>query len=175
MSAIAPHARMTVGVVVERRKAASAWADYVWRPVAILPGVPDAAPWTPIDTNEDRVTYFAGAADIELYRSETANYRDNLILHRGIWVALQPTYLDPPYELWRVTADPAEGEALSEAGDNLVEPVPMPEAVYDFVGAFVVEHAEHADDYRFIKKLKRERERADPEALARRRLIDEGS
>ena len=35
-----------VGVVVERRKATSPWADFVWQPVAVLPDAPDAAPWT---------------------------------------------------------------------------------------------------------------------------------
>ena len=35
-----------VGVVVERRKAASQWIDFLWRPVAVLPGEPEAKPWT---------------------------------------------------------------------------------------------------------------------------------
>ena len=29
--------RIPVGVVVERRKAMSQWADFVWQPVAVLP------------------------------------------------------------------------------------------------------------------------------------------
>jgi hypothetical protein len=39
-------ARMTVGVVVERRKARSPWIDFTWKPVAVLAGLPEAAPWT---------------------------------------------------------------------------------------------------------------------------------
>ncbi len=46
MSQAAPLLRIPVGVVVERRKAFSPWADFIWRPVAVLEGVPDAAPWT---------------------------------------------------------------------------------------------------------------------------------
>ena len=46
MSPVAPLLRIPVGVVVERRKANSPWVDFVWRPVAVLGGLPDAAPWT---------------------------------------------------------------------------------------------------------------------------------
>ena len=70
MSRAAPLLRIPVGVVVERRKAKSPWVDFVWRPVAVLPGVPDAAPWTVLDGDADRVNFYAGTAEIELYRSE---------------------------------------------------------------------------------------------------------
>ena len=39
-----------------------------------------------------------------------------------------------------VTADPAEGEASTEAGNNLVETVPMPESIAEALGAFIAEH-----------------------------------
>ena len=41
-------ARIAVGVAIERRKAKSAWADFLWRPVSVFAGEPSAAPWTPI-------------------------------------------------------------------------------------------------------------------------------
>ena len=78
MSAQLPLVRLPVGVVVERRKAASPWIEHVWRPVAVLAGIPEAAPWTEISTAPDAARFFAGSVDIELYRSETAHYRDNL-------------------------------------------------------------------------------------------------
>ena len=55
-----------VGVVVERHKATSPWLDFVWRPVSVLPGVPAAAPWTPLGPAGDTTTFFAGTATIEL-------------------------------------------------------------------------------------------------------------
>ena len=70
MSRAAPQLCIPVGVVVERRKAKSQWVDFVWRPVAVLPGVPDAAPWTVLDGDADCTNFYAGAAEIELYRSE---------------------------------------------------------------------------------------------------------
>ena len=79
-----------------------------------------------------------------------------------LWVALRPTGVEPPYDVVAVTADPAEGESLTEAGNDLVDVVPMPEPVRELIEAFVAEHHVERPFY------KRKRDRADPEALARR-------
>lgn len=159
--------RIPVGVVVERRKAASPWIDMVWRPAGVLAGVPDAAPWTMLEAGDDRASFYAGAAEIALYRSETGHYRDNLNSGRpSLWVSLRPTGVEPPFEIVAVTADPAEGESFTQAGDDLVEAVPMPPAVRTIMEAFV---AEHHVERPFVK---RKRERADPEALARRTPLE---
>jgi hypothetical protein len=164
MSSVPALARIAVGVVVERRKAKSPWVDFTWRPVSVLAGMPDALPWTLLSQDDEGATFYAGAADIALYRTETGNYRDNLALGRpSLWVALRPTGVEPPYDLLAVTADPAEGESFTQVGDDLVEAVPMPAPVRDAVAAFVAEH--HVERQFF----KRKRDRADPESLARRR------
>ena len=36
-----------------------------------------------------------------------------------LWVILRPVERDPPYELAIVTADPAEGEGMTEAGEQI--------------------------------------------------------
>jgi hypothetical protein len=132
---------MPVGVVVERHKAASPWLDFVWRPVSVLSGIPAAAPWTPLGAAADSATFYAGTATVALYRTETANYIDNLSTGAPLlWVALRPTDGDPPYEVLAVTADPAEGEAFTEAGSDLVESVPMPADIRATVEAFIAEH-----------------------------------
>jgi len=46
---IEPLIRIPVGVVIERRKAKSPWVDFVWTPVAVLPGLPEGVPWTVLD------------------------------------------------------------------------------------------------------------------------------
>jgi len=156
-------AKIAVGIVVARRKADSPWIDFTWKPVAALAGLPDAAPWTVLSQDPDGVTFYAGAAEIELYRTETTNYRDNLGFSAPmLWVALRQTGVEPPYEVFAVTADPAEGEAWTEAGSDLVDVVPMPETVRATIDAFVAEH--------HVERVfhKRQRDRADPEALARR-------
>ncbi|HEX3417466.1 MAG TPA: DUF3305 domain-containing protein, partial [Stellaceae bacterium] len=163
MSPVAPLLRIPVGVVVERRKATSQWVDVVWRPVAVLGGLPDAAPWTPLAGDGETATFYAGGAEIELYRSEADNYRRNLASPApAVWVALQESGGDPPYAVAAVTADPAEGEGLTEPVQGIIEAVAMPEPLRQAIAAFVAEHhVEHV-----FKK--RTRDRAHPEALARR-------
>jgi Protein of unknown function (DUF3305) len=133
--------RIPVGVVVERRKAESPWLDFLYRPVSVLAGVPAAPPWTVIRAAGDLTTFYAGDAVIELHRTETANYRNNLASGTPLlWVVLRHGPGEVGFELLFVTADPAEGEALTGAGDDLVESVPMPSSVRDIVENFVAEH-----------------------------------
>jgi len=150
-------------VVVERRKANSPWADFIWRAIAVLGGVPDTKPWTILTDDADIATFYAGAADVALYRSETEHYRRNLASEApSIWVALYPSGGEPPFRVASVTADPAEGEGWTEPGDAIVDAVSMPAPLQDAIAGFVAEHhVEHVF-------AKRERDRADPEALARR-------
>ena len=162
-SAVTPLVRIPVGVVIERHRASSPWIDFTWRAVGILEGVPDASPWTVLSASDDVTRFYGGSADIELYRTETALYRDNLASGSpGLWVVMIPTDADPPYKLLTVTADPAEGEGLTESAANIVEQVPMPASVVQVVERFI---AQHHVEREFIK---RKRDRADPNALSRR-------
>jgi hypothetical protein len=152
-------ARIRVGVVVERRKAESSWADFLYRPVSVLEGVPAAPPWTLIGAEGNLTTYYAGDAVIELHRTETANYRNNLASGAPrLWVILRPGSGEVGLDLLFVTADPAEGEALTGAGNDLVESVPMPPSISQIVANFIAEH--HVEQSFF----KRERSKSRPSA-----------
>lgn len=145
--------RIVVGVTIERRKARSKWADFLWRPVAVVPGTPAVVPWTPLSTESETSLFHAGEAVIELHRTETTNYRDNLASGAPVlWVVMRSTGSGPPLELITVTADPAEGEAFTDAGDNRVEAVPMPSEIAEIIGGFIVEH--HVDRP-FVKRRRR--------------------
>jgi hypothetical protein len=142
---------------VERRKARSPWLDFLWRPISVLVGTPSATPWTQIGEEGDATTFYAGEAAIELHRTETTNYRDNLASGApALWVALCPVASERPYEVLAVTADPAEGEALTDAGSNLVEAVSMPPDVVEAIIQFI---AQHHVERTFVK---RQRERQAP-------------
>ena len=158
-----PSIHVTVAVVVERRKSRSPWIDFVWAPVAVLPDIPDAAPWTSLGGDEGAERFYVGPAEMALHTTETANYRDNLATGAPrIWVVLRPRDIAPALEVLCVTPDPAEGEAFTETGTELVGSVPMPDSIAELVAAFVAEH--HVE--RSFQK--RRRDRADPEALAAR-------
>jgi hypothetical protein len=160
--------RIPVGIIVERRKSQSEWLDYVWQPVAALAGLPLAEPWTVLQRNEDTISFFAGIAEIELYPTEAAYYRDNIVNGEPLlWVAMRASDGVRPFELFKVTADPREGEAMTEAGNDLVETVPMPEPIAAELARFVTRY------YVARPFVKRKRNRSDPEALSRGALPPE--
>lgn len=150
---------MTVALVIERRRVENAWAEahgvpFAWRPVAVLSGLPEVSPWTPLGAVAGNTRYYAGAFDICLYSTDTANYRDNLMTeHPQLWVVLRPEGVEPPVEVAAVTADPAEGEAYTEAGTSTVETIAMPPEVAGEIARFI--EAYHVE--RPILKRKRDR------------------
>jgi len=163
MNPAPPLLSIPIGIVIERRKTNSPWVDEVWRPITVLAGLPDVKPWTMLTSDALTATFYAGGAEIQLYRSETDGYRRNLASGApSVWVALQATGSDPPYDIAAATADPAEGEGLTEPAQVIVEAVAMPEPVQAALAAFVAEH--HVE--RVFEK--RNRDRADLEKLARR-------
>ena len=134
-------ASMMVGVVVERRQAVTRWADALWRPVAVLAGLPDAAPGTALGSDGPAERFYAGASEMALHRTDTATYRDNLATGAPrMWVCARLGEGPVPLTIVGVTADPAEGESFTEAGDDIVESVPMPAEIAAFVAAFVAAH-----------------------------------
>jgi hypothetical protein len=160
---IAPLKTISVGIVVERSKGAGPWTDFLWRPVTAFSGVPETPLWTKLSDDGERATFFVGAAEIELYRSEAGNYRQNLLVEKPLlWVALRRTEADPPYVLAAVTVDPAEGESWAALGTDLIDTVALPAAVEAVVADFVSEH--------YVEQpfRKRERDRGYPETSARR-------
>ena len=158
--------RIPVGVIVERRKASTDWSEFVWRPVAILSGSPGVEPWTELSREREHTIFYAGDAQIELYRSEVGNYQSNLSSGKpSIWVAMSPRNGEPPFALAAVTVDPAEGEGLTEPGQGIVEAVPMPRSIHDTLARFLAEHPA-AQPFQ-----KRQRDDADPQAMARRGLV----
>ena len=166
--AAAPLLSIPVGVVVERRKAESEWTDFIWRAVGVLPGEPEMEAWTTLREQDDVTLFYVGTTSVDLYRSETGRYRENLASGAAsIWVVMSPSEGEWPYTVTIATADPAEGESFTEAATNLVEPVPMPEIIRDVVDRFIAGH--HVEREEFVKRTRRP---ADPEALARR--LDRG-
>lgn len=151
----------TIGVVVERRATDNPWIDYVWLPSAILPGAPPVAAWTVLSEEGGLRQVYAGPHSISFHHVDTAHYRDNLASGAPkIWVSLRRVDGEPPVSVLGVTADPAEGEAFTEAGDDIVEAVPMPPEIARRLAAFIEAHHVERNFY------KRRRDEADPEALA---------
>jgi hypothetical protein len=130
-----------IGLVLERRVLDGPWGGYVWRPVAVFPQAPDVAPWTSLGGAGPSARWYAGLQRIHLYSTDTANYRDNLATGEPrLWVVLRAAGPEPPVEVLAVTADPAEGEAATEAGSNIVETLAMPREIAGAIAAYVAAH-----------------------------------
>lgn len=162
-------AAIEVGVVGALVQPVTAWGVPKWYPRAVL----EAPPALPVGAALGGDLRYLGPAALDLYRVETARYRDNLATGRPLlWVVLDaPQDSDGLPGIVVVTADGAEGEHFTEAGidlsDRTVETVPMPAAIAGAVAAFVdAHHVERA----FVK---RQRDRVDPDALGRRGVPEE--
>lgn len=148
----------SVGVIVEKRKAASQWIDHTWSVAAVLPGMPETAPMTLVERVPEGERYYLGAGHLVFNAMETANYRDNLAADvPKIWVIMREHGEDGSLSLLAVTVDPSEGEAHTQAGSDLVDAVPMSPDLVAVLTAFVDEH--HVEREFF----KRKRDRVDPE------------
>lgn len=130
-----------VGVIVERKPSSSPWTDYAWRVAAIVPEAPGTRDGHILGREGGVALIYAGSAEIEFHRVETGNYRDNLATGRAnLWVMLARSSEEPGIRLVSVTADPAEGEAMTEAGDILVEVAAMPRDIAERLALFVETH-----------------------------------
>jgi hypothetical protein len=155
-----PSVLFDVGIVIAKRRLKGPWQDHAWLPVAVLPEPPEVAPFTPLGTVGDDERFYLGPAEIEFHSRETANYRDNLVGETPlIWVAIREVLGEHPVELVKATADPSEGEMLTETGTSIVEALPMPADLAAELAAFF---AEHHVERPFVK---RKRDRANPDAL----------
>ena len=154
---------ITLGVIIEKRKSASIWIDHTWSVLGFVAGMPDTKPMTLLEKTEEGERFYLGASRLMLHSSETTFYRDNLIAGSPkLWVVLRPDETDGSVALMTITADPAEGEGATQAGNDLVEVLPMPPDVAAEVARFVDAH--HVEREHF----KRKRDRANPDALAHR-------
>lgn len=167
---IEPAARMVVGIVVERQAVDHAWVDHRWTSVAVLPGNPVAAPWTVIGQGEGFTRYLAGTAWLDLFRLETETYKYNLeSAVPAVYVILRKVDEAPGVTLLAATVCPGEAHAHADTGEDLVEALPMPQPINEWLSAFVTEH--HVERVQY----KRKRDRADPEALGQRGLRAQGA
>lgn len=126
-----------IGIVVARRMLqAKSWGHHVWLPHAVLPSAPAVAAGTVLGGDGVADYVYAGAFDLCLHRTATAHYRDNLGATRpSVWISLQDD--GEGFQIGTVTADPYEGEALTEGIGTVVEAVAMPNSLQAAIWAFI--------------------------------------
>ncbi len=144
--------RMSLGIVVERRDIDHPWQSSTWRTVAVVPGESDSAEWRELARGEGWVRYHAGTLPLEIFDRETEGYRYNLSNEVPVvYVVLREDEdedgrRDRPAgpRPFLATVCPYEAQSYLDGDEDMVETVPMPDAVAAWVGAFVRRH--HVDE-----------------------------
>lgn len=146
---------MPVSIVIERRETGNQWDDHVWRPVGVLPRA-DLERGQLIAEGDGWAQYYGGVLDIELYRGETDGYRTNLSQNTPlVYVVLRRDAEAETLEFapFMATVCPYEAMSYSEGNEDMVEGVPMPPEVMDWLREFVTVH--HVDRPFVKRKNKR--------------------
>ncbi|NNU80379.1 DUF3305 domain-containing protein [Halovulum dunhuangense] len=148
---------MPVGVVIRRTPGVTRWAKYAWKGVSALPGAPDEV-WRELRSDGEVVDIHVGTRPLELWRSEAEAYLAALSSEvPSIFAVLRKVPgapADRPFDLLLVTASPYEAQDYTEGGDEIVEQIPMPDAVRAWIGAFVEAHYEEET---FVKRRRDKR------------------
>jgi Protein of unknown function (DUF3305) len=145
---------MPVSVVIERRATDNQWDDHLWRPVGVLPRA-DLERGKLMAEGEGWTQYYGGVLDIELFRGETDGYRTNLSQDSpSVYVVLRrdADAEGLEFEPFMATVCPYEAMSYSEGNDDVVEGVPMPPEVMEWLREFVTLH--HVDKP-FVKRKNR--------------------
>lgn len=153
-------AEVHLGVVVERREIDNPWEDYIWRPVMVMPGAPLDVSWKDIQEGEGWKHFLARTLPLELHKSDTEGYRENLGQPVPlVFVALRQgeEVEEEEVEPFLLTACPHEASGYMESGDVIVEGVEMPPTVAAWLAGFVEEH--HVEEPFRKRKNKRHKDR----------------
>ncbi|MEM7743186.1 MAG: DUF3305 domain-containing protein [Pseudomonadota bacterium] len=151
----AREATIMVGVVIRRQPGVTKWAKWFWRPVAVLPGAPEAS-WHEMRRDGDAIEYHAATVPLTVHRKETEGYLVALSnAPPSVYVILRPNEdQGSPHdvEVFGVTASAFEAQDYMDSGEEQVEAVPMPPELVGWISAFVGQH--HVDEA-FVKRKRR--------------------
>ncbi len=148
---------MKVGVVLECRRIGNPGQEYIWRPVAVIPGAPEVARPRLLMREGPIELYHAATLSIELFPSETEGYRHNLSQAQPcVYVVLRSKETAGEPRPFLATMCPYRAQGYSEGGSDMVDGVPAPDAVLAWVTDYVAHH--HVD----VPFKKRGRQPFDP-------------
>lgn len=150
---------MPLGIVLERRRIDHPWQEHAWRPVAVIPGAPRIDSCRLLRGGQGWAQYHAATLAVELFPKETEGYRVNLSQRQPVvYVVLhrEGGPIEDAPRPFHATVSAEEARDYSETGEEIVEPVPMPDAVAAWVKDYVARY--HVD--RPFEK--RKRKPADP-------------
>lgn len=147
-------ATLPVGVILRRSPGATRWAKWSWRAVGLIPGA-GLGMWTELRREGDVVDYHAATVMLELHRAETEAYLVALNGHPpSVFAILRraPRAPEGRPDVLKLTASAYEAQDYADNGEDIVEPVPMPEGLEAWIGAFCERHHQEEE---FVKRKRR--------------------
>ena len=151
---------MPMGVVLARKPGVTRWVKHSWSAVAVLPGA-GAADWTLLSDADGVQEFHACTLPLELHRADVEAYKVSLSMNPpSVFVVLraaEDTQAAHDVFVQTVTASAYEAQDYLDSGEEIVEPVPMPDGLVAWVRDFVDAHFQ---DEPFIKR-KRDKKRID--------------
>lgn len=134
--------RISVGVIGEKRKASSPWADDYWVPVAVVEGEMGHAAGDVIRQSEKATAYFMGMAEIYCHAAETEAYIYNFdSVMPAVYVVLRRDEDGPmPWLVHKVTVSPYEAQDFGDNAEDIIERVQMPDGIAQVLTGFIDRH-----------------------------------
>lgn len=134
---------LPVGAVVRRTPGVTRWVRDVWKPVAVIPGAPEAF-WKELVRDGEVVDYHAGTVTMQLYRADVEGYLVSLnMIVPSVWVVLDRDETRQSPSGWvvsTITASAHEALDAQDNGESIVEPVPIPESMAGWIQEFIDMH-----------------------------------
>lgn len=132
-----------LGIVIAKERIDHPWQDHIWRTVGLLPGAPEVSSWRELKSNKDWIQYHAATLPLQLYRSETQAYIDNLRNKEPVvYVIIREEEVDSdtPVDVHLVTASPYEAQDYMDSGDDIVDAIEMNDIIYSWIEKFIEEN-----------------------------------
>ncbi|WP_372980497.1 DUF3305 domain-containing protein [Marinobacter sediminum] len=134
---------LKVGAVVRRSPGVTRWAREVWKPVAVIPGAPEAF-WKEMVREGEVIDYHAGTVCMELFRADVESYLVSLNMTvPSVWIIMDRDDTNRSPSGWfvsTITASAYEALDALDSGESIVEPVPVPESLAAWIKEFVDLH-----------------------------------
>ena len=159
--------RVPVSVLAERRPPVNRWAEPSLRPVGVLPGAAPHAPGTVLRDGEVPLVHL-GTHEMVLHRKDTAGIALNLTGDAVLYVILRPG--PGGLALHGVTASDYEAQDHTDAGEDMVERLPMPPEIRETIETFLARHHEEEP----FHKRKRKRDRPEEHKFGRQPIFERG-
>ena len=145
-----------VGVVLEKRKSTHPWGDWILRPVSVLPGAGPVDDWVSLHRHEDVEHFHIATLPLTLHRKETEAFKINIESespHLYVVMREDDESDERPISVHVVTASPYDAQDYMDTSEDLIEKVPMPDSILEWIKAFINEH--HVEET--FKKRRRDK------------------